>query len=244
MTRRVARVAATLTVGAVASAALYWAFLNTPESNALMLALSALLIIATVGAIGLTANAAILIARDHALSAALRRAVRGLGWFALVATPLLLAILAVWRFDAWLAGREGEVHAWFIARLGWTDPSPLLQAEVWISRWMRVVMFPLLATSLLAALLDGEHARRTAWLKRAFRLRTLALATAAFVILLVWPWALTTWRPDLPATWVEAAVAALRLAMVFVAGVAGATTITILAAGPDARALNIDQLSD
>jgi hypothetical protein len=234
MTRRVARVAATLTIGAVASAALYWAFLNTPESNPSMLALSALLIISTVVVIGLTANAAILMARDHAPSVAVRRAVRGLGWFALVATPLLVAVLAVGQFDAWLAERQGEVHAWFIARVGLDDASPLLQTELWISRWVRWVMLPLLGASLLAALLDRQPNGRTAWLKRAFGWRTLAIATAAFVILLVWPWALTTWRPEVPATWVEPAVAAVRLGVVFVAGVLGATAIIILAT---ARAL-------
>ncbi|HUE89369.1 MAG TPA: hypothetical protein VMO26_25090 [Vicinamibacterales bacterium] len=125
---------------------------------------------------------------------------------------------------------HSEINAWVIARFGWADITPLIQAEVWISRWIRWAVLPAATLSLLAALLTRETRRRD-WLRRAWHWRTLLAATLAFVLLFAVPWQLTGWRPQVPPTWIEPAVAGLRLGVVFLLGLAGAAVMIIAAAG-------------
>ncbi len=112
------------------------------------------------------------------------------------------------RGDAWVTAHSGEISAWFIAqaRTGRTSAA-LFRIESWVSRWLRWVVFPVASLSLLSALLQREvwpGVSDAGWIKRAWSWRTLLLATVAFVAFLTLPWQLTSWRPALPPTWVEA----------------------------------------
>jgi hypothetical protein len=227
MIRRALNVAAILAVSDIVAGALFWALLNTPDANAAMLALSALLALVIVAVAAIAVSAATLVARGASMRHALTAAPRGAGWFVIAFAPLIVAWVAIERFDRWIVSRQGEINAWFIAEFGWADISWLLRAEVWTSRWVRWAMLPVVCLSLLAALLESE--RRLQWLRRAFHWRTVVLATAAFAVLMVLPWQLTAWRPQLPPTGLQPAVAAVRLGAAFVLGLFGATLILMAA---------------
>ncbi len=229
--RRLLLVGGTLAIGSVATAALYGFFLNTPDSNVYMLVASALLAAAVVGVTAVTVNAAVLLARGASARAALAAGSRGTGWFLIAVAPLVLAWWVIGRGDDWLISRQGEVNAWFIAQFGWADITRLLQAEVWVSRWLRWAVLPVLTLSLLAALLTSE-ARRSGWWRRAWHWRTLLVTTAVFIFLFALPWQLTGWRPQMPPTWIEPAVAGLRLGVVFLLALIGAAVMIIASVRP------------
>jgi hypothetical protein len=218
--------------GAVCLTALYWLLLNTPETNALTLSASAVLLLALLVLSAIVVNTAVLLSRGLALGAAVGRGIRGMLWFVAVLAPLSAAWWAITAADMWVSSHAGEINAWFIAQFGWADISRLLQAEAWLIRWIGWVVAPLAALSLLAALLDHGAAgvRCDRWLRRAWHWRTLLGATIVFAVLIVAPWQITEWRPALPPTWVEPAVAALRLLVVAVLWSAGAALLITLAA--------------
>jgi hypothetical protein len=221
-------IAAVLAGGGGTAAALYWAFLNTPESNVLTLALSVFLVVATVIVTAVSVNAAVLLARGLPLREALAAGARGTGWFLLATVPLVLAWIAIARFDRWVADHTGEINAWFIARFGWADVSALFQTETWASRWLRWAVVPAAGLSLLASLLRSEPVPRTRWIRRAWHWRTLLVATLVFVLLFALPWQLTAWRPALPPTWISPVVAAARLGVAFALAAAGAAVLVLV----------------
>jgi hypothetical protein len=229
MIARTLTVMAVLAAGGIFTGAMYWGLLNTPEANALTVGLSALLVITILAALAVTVNTAILTAQGVPLRDAVRRATRGAGWFVLALIPLVLAWAAIIRGDRWIADHQGEINAWFIARFGWADISRLLQAEAWISQWLRWTVVPVACLSLLAARLSATPAARGAWLRRALHWRTLFADLAVFVLLFALPWRLTAWRPQLPPTWVEPTVAAIRLATFALLSLAGAAVLILFA---------------
>lgn len=237
MIRSIVAVSSWLAAGAVLLAGFYWLFLNTPESNQLTLAASAalLLLIAVVAAVML--NGAVLISQGASLGMAGRRGLSGIHWCLLAAIPVVLVWVMTQRGDAWVTAHSGEISAWFIAKLGWSDISWLFRIESWVSRWLRWVVFPVASLSLLSAVLPRGAAGLSdaGWIKRAWSLRTLLLATVAFVAFLTLPWQLTSWRPALPPTWVEAAVGVLRLGVAAVLMVIGCALIVALSTRPDGR---------
>lgn len=213
MTRRLAVISLCLGVGAVAVGGLYWLFLNTPESSGLMLIASALLVLLIVIVAGLVLNTAILRALGMRLRAGLRPAARGVAWFVIAAVVVLLGWMAVLRGDAWIAAHSGEISAWFIAQFDWADISALFRAAAWVSIWIRWVILPVAAIAALASVLSNgaRGLWSTRWLPRVFHWRALPLSTVLFVLLVALPWQATGWRPKLPPTWVELAVAVARL---------------------------------
>lgn len=229
MIRRVPQVTAVLLAGAIVTAALYWGLLNTPDANVAMLGVSALLFAALVAIAALSVTAAVLVANGAAPRTALAAAPRRGGWCLVAFVPLALGWYAIGRADAWIAAHLGEINAWFIARFGWADISGLLLAELWISRWLRWAMLPVMSLSWLAARLSADRSRGTGWLRHAWHWRTLLGATLVVLLLFVIPWRLTEWRPAVPATWIEPAVAAARLAVVFVLAIVGGAVLVVVA---------------
>jgi hypothetical protein len=227
MMRRLARVSAILAAGAIVGGALYWALLNTPDSNAIVLGISALLVVLLVLTAAIGVSMATLVARGTPGREAVARVPRAAGWFLIAFSPLLAAWMTLGRFDRWVIERQGEINAWFIARFGWADISWLLRAEVWASRWIRWAVVPVLCISLLTTILTAETG--TTWLRRAFHWRTLLAATLAFIVLMALPWQLTTWRPQLPPTWVQPTLAAIRLGTTFVFGILGFAVLILFA---------------
>ena len=234
MVRSILKMSAWLAAGSVLLANLFWLFLMTPESNQLTLAASAGLVLLMVAVAATTVNGAIFIGQGVGLGSTARRGLLSTHWFIVAAIPAVVAWIATRRSDAWVAAHSGEIGAWFIATLGWADISTLFRIEAWVSRWFRWVMFPLASLSLLSVLINRGWAgvSEFGWIKRAWSWRTLLLATATYGILLALPWQLTVWRPALPPTWVEAAVAGLRLGIAAILILVGcALMVTLGAAG-------------
>jgi hypothetical protein len=159
---------------------------------------------------------AILMSQGLTLRTAVGRGLRNIHWFVVVAALASGAWWAVASAEAWIARHAGEINAWFIAALGWADVSWLLWAVSWLTLWVRGVIVPLTALAVLAALLQGGRSvlTRADWPRAAWGWRRLLTATLVVGLLLVLPWRLTTWRPELPSTWVQPAAAALRLGVV------------------------------
>lgn len=237
MMRGLALTALWLLAGAALAGALYWTLVNTPDSNALMLAGSALLALAILAVGAVTVGGAVRLTQDGGWSSGIPRAgLSAFPWFVLSLVPLALIIWLAGRADAWLMSKSGEISAWFIARFGWADVSWLMNGAHLVLAWLQWIVGPWLGLTLLAAALDRTRdiplARR--WIARACRWRSLALATLWFLLLLALPWQLALWRPGgLPPTWVEPALAAARLLVVGLAMASGVALIIRAAAAVD-----------
>ena len=183
--------------GALASAALYWGFLNTPESTAWMLALSAFLLFSALVVASIAIGTVLLawhsgrVARPVVVGA-----LRGLP--ACVLPALLL--IAVWglvlRGDAWVSTYSGEISAWFIARLDWSDVSWLFRALDWVSLWLRWVVAPFIALVWWRSILVRGWKPTGALVRES--LHPLGVLVATVIVgALVWaPWTqLAPWRP-------------------------------------------------
>jgi hypothetical protein len=237
MIARVVRLTAWLLIGATCLSGLYWLFLNTPETNALTLGASAVLLLTILVLTALVVNAAILMGGGTAFLTSLTKGLRGTLWFIAVLVPLALIWWGLTAAHTWTTDHSGEINAWFIARFGWANISPLLRTEMWMVRWLSWVVAPLAAVSLLAGVLErGARGFGDRWLRRAWHWRTLLLATLVFVLLFVLPWQLTAWRPALPATWVEPTVAGIRLVAVMLLWALGAALLVLLSVNGRSKA--------
>ena len=230
MIGRLLRTALSLLLGALVVFGLYWLLLNTPESNALALISSAVLVVLIIASAALFVNTALGLAAGTPLAASVAAAANGVHWVVVAAVPALLLWWAIVRADRWVVDHAGEINAWFIARYGWSDISSLFRAEVWVSRWLRWSLIPLIALALAGALLDGGVPGVAGRWRRALGLRSLAIAVLAFIVLVALPLPLITWRPQLPPTWLEPAAAAARLGAVAILWIAGAALLVLLAA--------------
>lgn len=219
----IARLTATaLCLGAALAVALglFWVLLNTPESNALMLGASALLVVLIAGVAATGINTAVLVAGRTTFGDALARSLRGLHWSLAAGLAGAAAWWAVLTVEAWVVTYAGEINAWFIATLDWPNIGWFFTSVTWFGRWLRWVAIPLTVFSVVAAALragaDGHGPLRRAW-----HPRTLALATLVAGALILLPWQLTVWRPALPPTWIEVAAATARLGVAAVAMIVG-----------------------
>jgi hypothetical protein len=231
MTFLVLRLTLWFALGGAAIGGLFWLLLNTPESNALMLGASAATSLLIVIVAAIVIGAGVLVARGSAFAAAIRRALGGAHWFVLAALPTLILWMLSQRTDAWVSAHSGEINAWFIARFGWADVDWLFQSQQWFTRWLRWIVMPLASLALLASLLDRRGLEVGDSVRRAWHWRVLLPATLAFVILATLPAQLLAWRPAVPPTWVEPAVATLRIAAAGLLWSAGAAFLIALVGG-------------
>jgi hypothetical protein len=193
--------------------------LQVPESNAWMLALSLVIVMAVILLTGVVEHTAVLAAPgDVAFSAAVGRAVRG-AW--LIVYPLVVVGAFWWAGDAvqsWLNRHAGELDASLIATFGWTRSSGLHTALAWTVSFLRWGVGISLAVSLMTAL-AGAGLRAMfgrAWLGRALSWKQLLVVSAALWLGLWLPWQAVYWRPaSLPPTWVQPAFAVLKLSVLF-----------------------------
>jgi hypothetical protein len=203
--------------GAALTGGAYWSFLITPESTLGALAASALLMTTAALLAALTLSGAIVGWRHGLSTSHLRPAIAGVP----AAIPAAFVIFAIW----WLVGSatdrvtiySGQINAWFIASFGWDDVSWLFTGITWLAGWLKWVVAPILAVSLMATLLaEGWHKPTDIrWVTRALAPLPLAIATVAFGALVLAPWVyLTPWRPEgLPATSLELAFIIAKLAV-------------------------------
>lgn len=231
-------IAAWLMVGAAVIGGLYWGFLNTPESNVLMLVVSAVLVLLMLGVAAFVVNVAILVALGKALTFSLGAGARRIAWFVIAALPVVLLTWAILRGDTWVSQKSGEISAWFIARFGWADISALFRAQSYLSIWLRWVLLPVTAIAILTAFL--QHGARgvapSRWLGAAWHWRTLLISTVAFAVFVALPWRAVYWSQEkLPPTWVQPVVAGLRLSLVGVAFALGAAVVVFTIARQSSR---------
>jgi hypothetical protein len=210
-------------------------FLYTPESNLLMLSLSAVLVIvatallllsSTSGAIALVQR----IAPWKALGTAMRRL--PLVLVAIVVVGLLCGA-AGW-FESWWVARAGQVDAAAIAAGDVTNTRPLHATVHWLVVVVQWILVPAWLTTALAWIAGYE--RRDVlgmkWLTAGLHWRIL-LVTAASVIVLVWlPWRLVYWRPrGLPASSLEMAFTVAKLGLIYLLAQLGWAIALATAAG-------------
>jgi hypothetical protein len=199
--------------GCAINGSLYWLFLNTPESTVWALGASAVLLLVMTMIDALTVTGAMTIWAGGLSRSGVTRAVRAIP----AIVPAALIVLLLWwitlRGETWVAMRNGQINAWFIARFGWADMSWLFTAVHYAALWIRWVVATMLALSLIAGFVaaGARGVTQLSWLKRALRPRTLIVASLWFGALIALPWNyLVPWRPAaLPATSIE---------LVFIAG--------------------------
>lgn len=206
-----------LLAGAALTGGVYWSFLITPESTVWSLAASALLLIAATFLLALTISGAATGWRHGVSSTHVRSAV--------VASPAIVPAAIIAGLVWWLAGSitdrmtlySGPINAWFIAAFGWDDVSWLFSGVSWVAGWLKWVVGPVLALSLMGAVLSESWrgVASVAWIKRALAPVPLATATVLFGVLVAAPWMyLTPWRPTgLPSTSVELVFVIAKLAV-------------------------------
>jgi hypothetical protein len=214
---RLALVTGWILLGAAMTGALYWAFLNTPESTVFALVAAAALMLITLASLSMTINGAMALWTDGPSREVFARSFRTIP----AVLPALLVFAMFWliahRMDTWVALRSGEINAWFIATFGWDDMAWLFTAVKFFTLWLRWVVGGLLAVSLMGGIrMTGPRAvLRARWLVRGVRPRTLLAGTAWFVALIALPWAyLVPWRPGwIPPTGAELAFIAIKLSL-------------------------------
>jgi hypothetical protein len=206
-----------LLAGAALTGGVYWSFLITPESTGWSLAASALLLITAAFLLALTISGAAVGWRHGVSASHIRTAVAGM--------PAIVPAAAIVALFWWLAGSatdrmtlySGPINAWFIASFGWDDVSWLFTGVGWLAAWLKWVVGPVLALSLMGAILSlGWQGLASAkWITRALAPLPLATATLLFVVLVAAPWIyLAPWRPeDLPPTSAELAFVIAKLSV-------------------------------
>jgi hypothetical protein len=220
--------------GAATFAALYWAFINTPESTIFMLALSLLLVIGMVVVLAATWSGALDGWSRGWTSGTLRRALGGVPAF----VPVALFVLTVWwligRGLGWLDAHSGGIGAWFIVTFNWSDVRPLLQAAHYAGDWLRMVVAPFAGLVWLGDVLSRGWRPLVdrACLRRAFSPMRLLLVTAIVGLLVIAPlYYGLYWVPGrLPPTWIEPAFAAAKAGAFALAAAIGFSLISRLAA--------------
>ena len=171
-----------LLAGAALTGGVYWSFLITPESTGWSLAASALLVITAAFLLALTISGAAVGWRHGVSTSHIRAAVAGV--------PGIVPAAAIAALFWWLANSvtdgmtlyNGPIRAWFIASLGWDDVSWLFTGVSWLAAWLRWVVGPVLALSLLGAILSQRWRglASVSWITRALAPLPLATATLLF----------------------------------------------------------------
>ena len=216
MTTRLLAITGWLAAGHAVLGGLFWLLLQVPESNVLMLGVSALLVLLIGAGAGFVESAAIAAwRRDRPWRVAASRALSALPFFVLAAA----IVVALWWLTGlglrWAAAHRSEIDAWLMAHWGWTRTAVLHAAIVWLLRTVRFALGVSLGAALIAAgVNEGWRAVvRMGWLSRALAPRRWIPAGLALLLLVWLPWQAVDWRPALvTATWAEPVFVAVKLA--------------------------------
>ena len=238
MSTRTIAVVCWLLMGHAVLGGLYWLLLQVPESNALMLGASALIVLTIIWGFGLVP---LMPLRAVGASEPMGRALRvaaGRAWLGVV--PLAVVALVWWvtgMAQDWAVGHAGEIDAWLIARLGWTKTgwfhagihAVLALVRFGIGMSLAVSMLAAIAASGLKGLVTGT------WLRGAVQWRYVLLVSAALIVGVALPSHVLDWRPaSLPPTWVQPAFAAGKLLVLYVVANAAWAFILLKAPRPPA----------
>lgn len=232
--RALAESTAVILAGAGMAGGLFWAFLNTPESTAITLAISLVLVVALLTVLGATFGVTLTawgggwrILRRETL-------VRGVIYFVPALLLVVVGWLAVGSAIGRLTARSGEISAWFLVTFDWQDVRPLIRAAVLFGEWLRWVVIPFAALIWLGRAIAGrwQTAAPYAWRPQASAAVRLLLVTAIAALTLWAPLAYGLyWMPrSLPQTWIEPAIAAAKLSAIAIVSAIGLSVIIGLAA--------------
>jgi len=226
----VVRSALILALGFGVAAGLYAALINVPESNVLMLALSAVLSVGILATVGLTIGVAASVVHSRGLGVAARRAAAALPRF--VAGLIVFALLwlgAAMAADWWTAHR-GEIDALLLLHLNVTKTKWLHQTVAWLL-WL--IPWSLGGSAVATLTASSSHGRH-AWsdgLRASVRFLPLAAASVATLIISQGLWRLVFWLPDsLPPNRIEFAFAAVKLTMLYAVAIVMAACIVAISA--------------
>ena len=209
-----------LIVGHTAAGGLFWAFVNVPESNVAMLALSVLVAVVLLLALSWTETAALLAwDRNVTLGRAARRGLLGV-------TPFVAGALVFWlvwwltaRADAWHTTYAGEIDAWWMAktasaRTGWIHSGVAIL--LWLIRYLIGVSLAVAALS-AGALRGGRALVAIGWIRRGLSLQQLGPIGLSIVVLILLPLKAIDWRPEsVPPNALELAFVIAKLAAIAV----------------------------
>ncbi len=219
MISRLAAIVAWLTAGHALLAGLFWLLLVTPESNAAMLAASALTALVMTLFYGWVEAAALLAWREATppwkQAGRAFRAAPGV-WLGTALFVLVWYLVA--HAGTWWVWHRGEVDAWLTLHFGSINPL-IVDRTKGIVLAVAQFLGMSLALSLGAAVVnDGYRAIGSSkWLWSAVSPRRwLLLAVALFVF--VWlPWQAVGWRPLwLKPNWQEPVFATVKLGVIYV----------------------------
>lgn len=227
-----------VTLGHAAAAGLFWWFVNVPESNVAMLALSAVLIVLLIVALGWTEAAAVLL-WDPALGfrCAARRALDALPAFAMGALVFAFFWWITARADTWTTEYSGQIDAWWMSNVGSTKTAWIhsgFAIALWFARY--VIGVSLGVAALAAGALHGSRAlASTRWVRAGLSRRQVGAIGFAIVLLMWLPLRATDWRPaSIPPVTIEAVFVAVKLGVIYL--VANFGWALVLRAGARAAA--------
>lgn len=212
---RLAAVVLWLLVGHLALGGAYWTLLTVPESNAIMLIASALLVVLLTIAAAIVETTGLLWLRpEWGWRASFARSLRALPAF-------VLAVL-VWVIVCTIALQNQRYHelygtqldAWLIASFDITRATWLHRAIDYVLWFVEWVVGTSLAVALLNAAATGSFADifRLRWIPRGLHWRPLLVITLAMLALIWQPWRGVYWRPaSLPASSAEVAFTVAKL---------------------------------
>ena len=147
MIKRTAAVLGWLAAGHLLFGGLYWALLQVPEANVLMLATSLLLVLAMLWWLGVVEGVGLIAWNEGLGRAGIGHAARR-AW--LIVVPLVVFGL-VWmltaHFYSWVARYGSQLDAWIILKTGWTKTAALFTT---MSRRPKASTVPLTAASTAA----------------------------------------------------------------------------------------------
>ena len=224
--RAVAGAAAVLAVGYAVGGALFWGFLNVPESNALALMLSAVLVLLVAVTAGATTAFAAAVSLEAGRQAGARRVLASL--------PALAVGLALFACLWWLTGaagawwsrHAGEVDAFIISRTGVTRTGLLHTGVSWVLWFVRWVIGLSSIAALAVAAIDRGPRAVGAGLRLALGGVPLAAATAGALLLSQGLWGGVYWAPrSLPANWAETLFVGTKLTVLYAVAVFTAAAV-------------------
>ncbi len=225
MMSRFFAVAGWLAAGHAVLGGIFWLLLQVPESNVVMLGVSALLCVLLV-LLACWIEALGLLAWRHQgpLGGLARRALGAMA--AVCAGAVLFGVawyLTALASSAWSSHRT-ELDAWLMLHGGWTRTTRLHAGMGWAIAFVRYVLGLALALALAAAVaVRGVRALAgAAWLRRALSLRRLAVLTASLLLLFWLPWRAVDWHPArLSPNWQEVAFVGVKLSVLYLAANVG-----------------------
>jgi hypothetical protein len=219
MTTRLLAITGWLALGHAVLGGLFWLLLHVPESNILMLGVSALIVMLIGVGIGWIETTAVVAWQPgRSWREAARRAILALPFF----FGALALSGAIWWLTGlgfrWAAGHRGEIDAWLMAHWGWTRTAWIHAALGWLLRSARYALGASLAVTLVAAGATGgwRAAVRAGWLRQALAPRQWILVGLALLLFVWLPWQAVDWRPSLiPVTWIELLFVGVKLAVIY-----------------------------